>query len=57
MPISKEFILGDFSDDTSKKKIRKVKMKCGKCGHIDYTLRCTECDSAMYPYKNVIGKF
>ena len=37
----------------NKKTIRKIKMKCNKCGCIDYRLSCPNCGYAMFKYKNI----
>jgi ribosomal protein L37E len=48
-----EPIIGmDF--DNGKKKIKKSKMKCNQCGHIDYLLKCTKCGNAMFKYRSHI---
>jgi ssDNA-binding Zn-finger/Zn-ribbon topoisomerase 1 len=48
-----EPIIGmDFDNLKKKSKIKKVKMKCNKCGCIDYTLRCPKCGYGMVKYHN-----
>jgi len=39
-------------NETKKGKIKKTKMKCCSCGHIDYRLTCPKCGSGMYKNKN-----
>ena len=48
-----EPIIGiDFDNDKKKSKVNKTKMKCNKCGHIDYLLRCPNCGYGMFNYSN-----
>ena len=47
-----EPIIGMDFDSKKQKKVRKIKMKCSSCGHIDYLLTCPKCSGGMYKYKN-----
>jgi DNA-directed RNA polymerase subunit RPC12/RpoP len=46
-----EPIIGMYLDNGKKKsKIKKTKMKCNHCGHIDYILQCPKCGHGMFKY-------
>ena len=48
-----EPIIGmDFDNDKKKSKVKKTKMKCKKCGHIDYLFQCPKCGYGMFKYRS-----